>query len=55
MTRFFVRKITIKISGEQSKSVDNETLTKLLHELSEQQKQTHRDFDQLKEENQGPG
>jgi len=38
---------------DQAKAgVDNETLTKLLHELSEQQKQTHRDFDQLKEENQ---
>ena len=33
-------------------SIDNDQLAKLLHELSEQQKQTHRDFDQLKEENQ---
>ena len=39
-------------SDQAKGGVDNETLTKLLHELSEQQKQTHRDFDQLKEENQ---
>ena len=51
----FRKKYVTSLLGEQSKSVDNETLTKLLHELSEQQKQTHRDFDQLKEENQGAG
>lgn len=40
-------------SREETKAgVDNEALTKLLSELSEQQKQTHRDFDQLKDENQ---
>ena len=37
----------------QGQSIDNEQLANLLHELSEQQKQTHRDFEQLKEENQG--
>ena len=31
--------------------MNNPQLTELLQELSEQQKQTHRDFDSLKEEN----
>ena len=43
---------TVNIEIQTEPSVDSRQLKELLQELSEQQKQTHRDFDALKEENQ---